>query len=259
MLNCPESILSLYKNVKTGLVQAWNYHGKPNGKKTCRKKRNKSYVLIISWGNSHAKIHHEIISWHGHSYRFSCLRSITVEPKCWLIAICEGNKMNFFTKTTFLFFVAYLAGCASSTVIDKPINKTGLPAAGNARYFVTDVHSQVPDVPEQFPVAIKAYLKSELTKRGSLAKEQSSNSRDVEITITDYRMRDSVNRVLWGVLAGKDGVESTVQVRDHGTNSIIGESRISSYNVTTIGGPDDVAKMHAEEIAKFLLGEDSSH
>lgn len=56
---------------------------------------------------------------------------------------------------------------------------------------------------------------------------------------------------MFGVFAGKDGVDSEVIVKNS-TGEVIGKSTVSSYNLMAIGDMQDVARMHAEEIAKFL-------
>jgi hypothetical protein len=60
---------------------------------------------------------------------------------------------------------------------------------------------------------------------------------------------------MFGIFAGKDGVDSTVDVVDARTGKVVGSSTVSSYNVMAVGEQEDVARMHAEEIARFLSGE----
>ena len=67
-------------------------------------------------------------------------------------------------------------------------------------------------------------------------------------------MRSGFNRMLFGLMAGKDGITSTVTILDSKTGEVIGETDVNTYNVLAIGGEQDIARMHAEEIAKFLSG-----
>ena len=154
------------------------------------------------------------------------------------------------------FFVVALAlclvGCASSTVVRQPLqlSKEITPAA--TKYSVGKISTQTSDAPEHFLAAVKGHLKLELSKHGLLANEDSIDPYETVITVNSYRMRSGFSRAMFGVFAGKDGIDSTVTVTDSKSGRVIGESQVSSYNMMAVGGEDDVARMHAEEIAKFL-------
>lgn len=152
-----------------------------------------------------------------------------------------------------VFFVWLIAGCGSSTVIRKPIEQPSDVQLSNLKYNIGDVKSDIKDVPEHFISAIKGHLKSELSKR-NLFVENSDNIYRVDISVKEYRMRGGFTRAMFGMFAGKDGVNSTITIVDTNKNNVIGESDVSTFNLTAVGGMDDVARMHAEEIAKFLDG-----
>ena len=61
--------------------------------------------------------------------------------------------------------------------------------------------------------------------------------------------------MMFGVFAGKDGINSTVKVYSPDGHTVLGSSEVSSYNVMAVGSQDDIARMHGEEIVKFLSGE----
>ena len=56
-------------------------------------------------------------------------------------------------------------------------------------------------------------------------------------------------------MAGPDEVESTVRVINNKTEQVVGESIVTSHELMALGGQDDIAWMHAEEIADFLTVE----
>lgn len=146
-----------------------------------------------------------------------------------------------------------LAGCASSHVDKKPIEPvTGLSQVKYSIKNIEDKSEKI--VPEHFLESIKGYLKAEMKKRNMLAEEELETNRDVVIQVTYYRMRSGFTRMMFGVMAGKDGVASTVTVLDAKTGEEIGASEVNTYNVLAVGGEQDVARMHAEEIANFLDG-----
>ncbi len=68
-------------------------------------------------------------------------------------------------------------------------------------------------------------------------------------------MRKGMTRMMFGVFAGKDGIDSTVNVYSPDGSQVLGSSEVSSYNVMAVGSQDDIARMHGDEIVKFLSGE----
>ncbi|TMP40803.1 hypothetical protein CWB96_19810 [Pseudoalteromonas citrea] len=142
-------------------------------------------------------------------------------------------------------FSLILSACSSSTKISQAINTNGAKAQS---YSNIEISNSNTDAPDHFAQAVKSYLKLEL-KNKALFTEESGNK--VSVNISDYRMRSGFTRALFGVFAGKDGVDSEVVVTDV-NGKVIGKSKVSSFNVMAIGDMQDIARMHAEEIAEFL-------
>jgi hypothetical protein len=147
---------------------------------------------------------------------------------------------------------ALLAACGSTSQIRQPVEPV---SAATAAFSVEQPVNAVPkdsDQPaEHFLTAVASYLKSELAKNGRLAKE-SDDALKIDIKVTEFRMRSGVTRMMFGVFAGKDGIASEVSVRDS-AQKVLGSSTVSTFNVMAVGGEEDIARMHAEEIAKTLL------
>jgi hypothetical protein len=143
-------------------------------------------------------------------------------------------------------------GCGSTETVVKPIEKT--PSVVS-RFHLDPIEDHTgQSIPKHFVGELNDYLESDLTKQKLLAAESDPAPR-VHIELTSYRMRSGFNRAFFGVMAGKDGIESKVTVLDGATGRVLGESNVSSFNASAIGNDDDVARMHAEEITKFLAGE----
>lgn len=117
-----------------------------------------------------------------------------------------------------------LSGCGSSAVVNKSLND--LPNRDHAKFTVESIKSDVAGVPDHFLAAISEYLKAELDKKNLLEKTDSSAAYKINILVNEYRMRSGVSRVMLGVLAGKDGVESTVTITDPATGEIAGEPTV---------------------------------
>lgn len=145
-----------------------------------------------------------------------------------------------------------VAACGSTSQIRQPVEPV---SAATAVFSVEKPVNAVPrdsDQPaEHFLNAITSYLKSELAKNGRLAKE-GDDALKIDIKVTEFRMRSGVSRMMFGIFAGKDGIASEVSVRDS-SQKVLGSSTVSTFNVMAVGGEEDIARMHAEEIAKTLL------
>lgn len=145
-----------------------------------------------------------------------------------------------------------IAACGSTSQIRQPIEPV---SAATAVFTVEKPVNAVPrdsDQPaEHFLSAITSYLRSELAKNNRLAKE-GEEALKIDIKVTEFRMRSGVTRMMFGLLAGKDGIASEVSVRDS-SQKVLGSSTVSTFNVMAVGGEEDIARMHAEEIAKTLL------
>ncbi|MGW8312793.1 MAG: DUF4410 domain-containing protein, partial [Desulfuromonadales bacterium] len=136
-----------------------------------------------------------------------------------------------------------LSSCGSSAVVNKSINES--PYGDHAKFTIDSIKSDVKDVPDHFLTAINGYLKAELDQKNLLEKTDTDTSYKINILVNEYRMRSGVSRVMFGALAGKDGVESLVTIIDPITGEVAGESTVSTFNVTAVAGMEDVAKMHA--------------
>ena len=111
-----------------------------------------------------------------------------------------------------------LSACASSTKIAQQITNNGsMPIY----YTNIDIKNNGTTAPDHFMVAVKSYLKQQLVSQ-EIFSEQKGNQ--IEITVTDYRMRSGFSRAMFGVFAGKDGVDSVVVI----TNTKTGEVTLSA-------------------------------
>lgn len=141
----------------------------------------------------------------------------------------------------------FLSGCSSTTKITKPFSPTE-----SASFSNIEVIYEATSAPKHFTLAVQSYLEQELRNNNAFSDDSQSK---VTIQVVNYRMRSGFSRAMVGIFAGKDGIDSEVVVTNAVTGDVIGKSNVSSFNMTAIGGMDDVAKMHAKEIARFLLGE----
>lgn len=147
-----------------------------------------------------------------------------------------------------------LAACGSSQSVVKQMDR---PATAVSRFHLDPIDDRSGEsVPDQFLASIRGYLESDLKQQDLLAADLDQAPR-VHIEVIDYRMRGGVTRAMFGAMAGKDGVESKVTVLASGKEQVLGASDVSTFNIMAFGGPDDIARMHADKIAEFLAGDKS--
>jgi hypothetical protein len=144
----------------------------------------------------------------------------------------------------FTFFV--FINCGSSTRVKKSIDI-------EMKFDIGELSAGKTKAPEHFLLAVKGYLKTELSSRELFDPDRKAKYR-IYITMIKYRIRKGFSKKVFGILAGKDGVKSTVMVLDPETNEIIGESEVATTNLTKSITMDDIAHMHADEIVRFLTG-----
>ncbi len=143
-----------------------------------------------------------------------------------------------------------LAGCASTTNITQPLEA---PQATEVKAFgEIEIDKKDTKAPEHFIHAVESYIKQGLQER-SLYDEE--NGKKISVSVNSYRMRKGMTRMMFGIFAGKDGINSTVNVYTPDGGEVLGSSEVNSYNVMAVGSQDDIARMHGEEIVKFLSGE----
>ena len=147
---------------------------------------------------------------------------------------------------------ATLSACGSSSKVTQAVEPV---TAANAKFVVAPPVNAAPkdgdQPPEHFLAAVAGYVKQDLEKNNRLATGD-PQALTIDIKVTSYRMRSGFSRTLFGVFAGKDGIASEVSVHD-AAGKVLGSATVSTYNITAIGGEEDVARMHGEEIAKTLF------
>ncbi|HKB58096.1 MAG TPA: DUF4410 domain-containing protein [Lacunisphaera sp.] len=121
-----------------------------------------------------------------------------------------------------------------------------------AKYFAGTLSAGKTEIPAHVVQAVTGHLDAELRKRGLAAAAEDGNAIRIDATATYYRMRSGFSRMMVGMLAGKDGIKCDVQLVDKKSGQAVGQFQVSSYNLTAVGGEDDVARMLATEIAKAL-------
>ncbi len=143
-----------------------------------------------------------------------------------------------------------IGGCASSTNITQPLEA---PTVAEVKTFgEIEIKNNDTKAPEHFINAVESYIKQGLQERSIYDQE---SGKKISVSVNKYRMRKGMTRMMFGILAGKDGIDSTVKVYSPDGGKVLGSSEVSSYNVMAVGSQDDIARMHGEEIVKFLSGE----
>ena len=145
-----------------------------------------------------------------------------------------------------------LSACAGSVKVNHPISRELIMDSGNGGYAGVEMNTDSMDIPWSFLNAVSRYLQQELDRRALLNRDSSLYKITVQVTKVD--VNTGASRELLGAFAGPDEVESVVRVVDAKTNRVVGESVVTT-RLAGLGGRDDAAWTHAEEIADFLTVE----
>ena len=105
---------------------------------------------------------------------------------------------------------------------------------------------------------LKEKVEYDLFKKGLYKKSSDENLSDVNLTITYFRNLSAFNRGMWGIMAGKEGLNVKVDVIDKQTGNVIGQTTVSSYNVSGANSTDkSMINGVSREIVNFLSGVES--
>lgn len=149
----------------------------------------------------------------------------------------------------------FLSGCGSNSTAIQPIPAAAPMGNMPASYVAGNISPGKTGIPTHIVNAVKGHLDSELRKRGLSPASGSEGSVRIDATTTYYRMRSGFARMAVGMFAGKDGIACDVQLVNVASGQPTARFNVSSYNLTAIGGEDDVARLLAEEIAKALAAQ----
>ncbi len=144
-----------------------------------------------------------------------------------------------------------LTACGGNTIAQKPLL---LSSQEKPSFAIETVTQKVSDktVPDDILTMVKDSTQNELRQAGYLNTDNPLYK--VDVTLIEYRMRNTFNRVMWGVMAGSDKLRSVVVVKDRAGNTV-GEATVGNFDATALaGGKGTVTAAHGKEIAYFLMG-----
>jgi hypothetical protein len=139
-----------------------------------------------------------------------------------------------------------LGGCAGTAL---RVQSAYQPASGDKLTYVVVPKVEVSD--EALSI-LRQELDSQLQAKGLLAANPAEARKSVEISITNYYMRHGATRALVGVMAGADNMQSSVQVKDRKTQTVVGEFAVESKNPSAWGTSRGMIMEHADKIVEYL-------
>lgn len=154
------------------------------------------------------------------------------------------------TKCIYLvLFVLLVSGCgATSNVIQKyQPDKTY-----KLNYYLSAA-PQV-EVPDEVLKTMQNQIQKNLSEQNLLTSEVDNKFHKADILITHYRMRHDAARLLVGIMAGCDKINSKVTILDSDTKKIVGEAEFESNECAAWGIASQVVKAHVDKIANYLSG-----
>jgi hypothetical protein len=154
------------------------------------------------------------------------------------------SPKNFILRSFAILLIIGTSSCINFFIKERPADLRSTPKAPNVKYEISSISIATEDIPASFLFNLKRYLFAELSKRKLLGRKE-DNPHQIRILIGYYRVAKD---------ADANHVVSVVDVADPKSEEILDESEINT-SVQKARNIEDVAKLHAKDIVKFLAGE----
>ncbi|MDK2124713.1 DUF4410 domain-containing protein [Parachitinimonas caeni] len=141
-----------------------------------------------------------------------------------------------------------LGGCAGTAAVVR--SEYRLSEGEKVAFTV----SAPADLGEEARGILNARLTEKLTANSLLATTADASARELEIQVTNYRMRHGAARALLGIMAGTDNIQSTIKVKNKASGAVLSEFQIESKNPTAWGTSKSMIEEHADKIVDTLVG-----
>jgi len=151
---------------------------------------------------------------------------------------------NIILRSFAILLIIGTSSCTNFFIKERPADVRPTPKVPNIRYEISSISIATEDIPASFLFNLKRYLFAELSKRKLLGRKE-DNPHQIRILIGYYRVVKD---------ADANHVVSVVDVADPKSEEILDESEINT-SVQKARNIEDVAKLHARDIVKFLAGE----
>lgn len=152
--------------------------------------------------------------------------------------------------TLMLAVAALLAGCGTSAAVQRNYRLTS-----EERLKLEIVHSKAAGAGgfnAETVARFKNHLASQLASSDLLASGKHGKTRLLEVNVTSYRMRSDGARFWAGIMAGKDGIQSTVSIKDMASGRTLMQFTVESSNSTAWGSSQGMIEDHANQIVETL-------
>jgi hypothetical protein len=141
-----------------------------------------------------------------------------------------------------------LIGCAGTSAMVRSEYK--LSQGEKVTYMLTAPE----DMAEEARGIFRARLTEKLTSGGLLSGASDTDARELDIQVTNYRMRHGAARALLGILAGSDNMQSMIGIKNKTTGAVLSEYEIESKNPSAWGTSKGMIEDHADRIVDTLAG-----
>jgi hypothetical protein len=153
-----------------------------------------------------------------------------------------------------------IAGCAGTVQREAPAAGAPATSAKVAKYksiavALTDAAQKKHADNIQFNKdELSGMLKRKLEARSAIVADA---QHEVQVTVTDFRVRSAFSAIMFGFMAGTDSIDGTVDVKDP-AGKVVNSFKVSaSYGLGGLGGGQDSARMNwlYEKFADLAIAE----
>lgn len=178
--------------------------------------------------------------------------------------------MNSRTILASILFAFFLAGCQTTNSEETESAAETANSAPAAQKSQTDIAA----VPEYLPIGgekftyvlvsptkeipakqykvLKDTIENGLRDAGKLA-EDGTSAKQVEVLFTRYRMRSPGTRWVFSGFAGKDRIETMVNIKDSGSGEILYSQFFRTGSATGWRGIGKILKRHADKVVAYVV------
>ena len=157
------------------------------------------------------------------------------------------------TRVVFIGILSFVLIACGATAKLTPLPDS-VTAKPDARYFLRPVKSSDTRMGQEGVSYYHATMEK-LLKQNKLYTSSLDNADYILIlTITKFQKRDAGSKFMFGAMAGSDGIETLVQVRDTKTDRLLGNGTISQSDSSIMASMNSMVEDSAERVIEYLRG-----
>ena len=157
------------------------------------------------------------------------------------------------TKIIVISLLSFLFIACGATLKLSPL-PNAVTANKNAKYFLKPVKAADTRMGEEGVSFYNVTMLDRLRKNNMYAQTMQNADYVLVLTITKFQKREGASKYLFGAMAGSDGMETTVQVRDAKSDKLLGHGTIGQSDSSILASMNSMVEDSADQVIDYLRG-----